>query len=85
MVIKRCLESIKELEAAEEVRKKNAPTILPHSSSFNSSLALSTQVGLIHLHLGVIAHFSTPCVRHSIPFDAFVKASSLQSDMQEAR
>lgn len=85
VVIKRCLESIKELERAEEARKKNAPTTPTALSPFNSLLALSTArdsstsilaSSLISAHRASIAQYLSTLLS---------KASSLQSDMQEAR
>ncbi|SPO20002.1 related to syntaxin 18 [Ustilago trichophora] len=85
VVIKRCLESIKELERAEEARKKNAPTTPTALSPFNSLLALSTArdsstsilaSSLISAHRASITQYLSTLLS---------KASSLQSDMQEAR
>lgn len=85
VVIKRCLESIKELEAAEEVRKKNAPTTPTALSPLNSLLALSTArdsstsilaSSLISAHRASVTQYLSMLLS---------KASSLQSDMQEAR
>ncbi|SNX81654.1 related to syntaxin 18 [Melanopsichium pennsylvanicum] len=85
VVVKRCLESIKELERAEEARKKNAPTTPSALSPFNSLLALSTArdsstsilaSSLISAHRASITQYLSMLLS---------KASSLQSDMQEAR
>lgn len=85
VVIKRCLESIKELERAEEARKKNAPTTPTALSPLNSLLALSTArdsstsilaSSLISVHRASITQYLSTLLS---------KASSLQSDMQEAR
>lgn len=85
VVIKRCLESIKELERAEEARKKNAPTTPTALSPLNSLLALSTArdsstsilaSSLISAHRASITQYLSTLLS---------KASSLQSDMQEAR
>ncbi|EST09954.2 SNARE-complex protein Syntaxin-18 N-terminal [Kalmanozyma brasiliensis GHG001] len=85
VVIKRCLESIKELEQAEEARKKNAPTTPTALSPLNSLLALSTArdsstsilaSSLISAHRASITQYLSMLLS---------KASSLQSDMQEAR
>ncbi|SJX60377.1 related to syntaxin 18 [Sporisorium reilianum f. sp. reilianum] len=85
VVIKRCLESIKELESAEEARKKNAPTTPTALSPLNSLLALSTArdsstsilaSSLISAHRASITQYLSTLLS---------KASSLQSDMQEAR
>lgn len=85
VVVKRCLESIKELERAEESRKKHAPTTPTAFSPFNSLLALSTArdsstsilaSSLISAHrASIIQYLST----------LLSQASSLQSGMQEAR
>ena len=85
VVIKRCLESIKELERAEEARKKNAPTTPTALSPLNSLLALSTArdsstsilaSSLISAHRASITQYLSTLLS---------KASALQSDMQEAR
>ncbi|SPC65393.1 related to syntaxin 18 [Ustilago sp. UG-2017b] len=85
VVIKRCLESIKELERAEEARKKNAPTTPTALSPLHSLLALSTArdsstsilaSSLISAHRASITQYLSTLLS---------KASSLQSDMQEAR
>ncbi len=85
VVVKRCLESIKELERAEEARKKNAPTTPTALSPLNSLLALSTArdsstsilaSSLISAHRASITQYLSALLS---------KASSLQGDMQEAR
>lgn len=85
VVIKRCLESIKELERAEEARKKHAPTTPTALSPLNSLLALSTArdsstsilaSSLISAHRASITQYLSTLLS---------KASALQSDMQEAR
>lgn len=85
VVIKRCLESIRELERAEEARKKNAPTTPTALSPLNSLLALSTArdsstsilaSSLISAHRASITQYLSTLLS---------KASSLQSDMQESR
>lgn len=85
VVIKRCLESIKELERAEEARKKNAPITPTALSPLHSLLALSTArdsstsilaSSLISAHRASITQYLSTLLS---------KASSLQSDMQEAR
>lgn len=85
VVIKRCLESVKELERAEEARKKNAPTTPTALSPLNSLLALSTArdsstsilaSSLISAHRASITQYLSTLLS---------RASALQSDMQEAR
>lgn len=85
VVIKRCLESIRELERAEEARKKHAPTTPTALSPLNSLFALSTArdsstsilaSSLISAHRASITQYLSTLLS---------RASALQSDMQEAR
>ncbi|PWZ02682.1 hypothetical protein BCV70DRAFT_196927 [Testicularia cyperi] len=85
VVVKRCLESIKDLERAEEARKKTAPTTPTALSPLNSLLALSTardsSTSILASSL-ISAHRSSVIQYLSMLLS---KASSLQSDMQETR
>lgn len=85
VVVKRCLDSIRELEGAEEARKKTAPTTPSALLPFSSLLALSTvrdsstsilASSMISAHRASVTHYLSSLLS---------RASSLQSGMQEAR
>ncbi|KAN0063021.1 hypothetical protein ACQY0O_004184 [Thecaphora frezii] len=85
VVVKRCLDSIKELEMAEQARKKTAPTSPTAFSPLHTLLSLSTPrdsassilaSSMVSSHRASVVHYLSTLLS---------KASSLQSDMQELR